>query len=141
MSGDFCWTQGVCYNYHYANNYREIYPSFFLPPPCQGPIWSLCKSRDLLFSASSDNTIKVERSSLIWSPSLSLHNVRSVPPSPIQVWNLSHTYTGPRTLTGHDGIVLALSTKGCVPYPTMKLINFIAYYHFSYKCIYMYDLY
>jgi E3 ubiquitin-protein ligase TRAF7 len=52
----------------------------------KGPIWSLCMAEDLLFSASSDYTIKV--------------------------WNLSATYEGPRTITGHDGIVLAVTARG-----------------------------
>lgn len=30
----------------------------------------------------------------------------------MQVWNLNNMYGGPTTLTGHDGIVLALCTQG-----------------------------
>ncbi|XP_019849787.1 PREDICTED: E3 ubiquitin-protein ligase TRAF7-like [Amphimedon queenslandica] len=51
----------------------------------KGPVWSLCISNDVLFSASSDNTIKS--------------------------WNLRSIYEGPRTMTGHDGIILAVCSK------------------------------
>ncbi|KAL5484120.1 hypothetical protein EMCRGX_G020568 [Ephydatia muelleri] len=54
----------------------------------EGPVWALCTWGEQLFSASSDNTIKV--------------------------WDLSASYTGPRTLTGHSGIVLALQCNGDV---------------------------
>lgn len=52
----------------------------------EGPVWALCMCGEQLFSGSSDNTIKV--------------------------WDLSATYTGPKTLTGHSGIVLALLLHG-----------------------------
>ena len=29
-----------------------------------------------------------------------------------QVWNLRNMYRGPKTLTGHDGIILAVCTYG-----------------------------
>ncbi|XP_064406135.1 E3 ubiquitin-protein ligase TRAF7-like [Halichondria panicea] len=50
-----------------------------------GPVWALCVSGDKLFSASSDNTIKV--------------------------WDTT-SFKCLNTLTGHDGIVLALCTLG-----------------------------
>lgn len=50
-----------------------------------GPVWALCVSGDKLFSASSDNTIKV--------------------------WDTT-SFKCLNTMTGHDGIVLALCTQG-----------------------------
>ncbi|XP_045571926.1 E3 ubiquitin-protein ligase TRAF7 [Salmo salar] len=53
----------------------------------QGPVWCLCASTgDLLFSGSSDKTIKV--------------------------WDTCTTYKCQKTLEGHDGIVLALCIQG-----------------------------
>uniref|UniRef100_UPI00358EDF87 E3 ubiquitin-protein ligase TRAF7-like isoform X1 n=2 Tax=Myxine glutinosa TaxID=7769 RepID=UPI00358EDF87 len=54
----------------------------------QGPVWCLCVhlAGDLLFSGSSDKTIKV--------------------------WDTCTTYKCQRTLDGHDGIVLALCIQG-----------------------------
>lgn len=68
----------------------------------KGPVWSLCTAGDLLFSSSSDYTIKV--------------------------WNLSETYEGPKTLTGHDGIVLTVCAKDHLLYSgasdkTIKIWN------------------
>eukprot|EP00117_Sycon_ciliatum_P040688 scpid31882/ scgid29858/ E3 ubiquitin-protein ligase TRAF7; RING finger and WD repeat-containing protein 1; RING finger protein 119; TNF receptor-associated factor 7 len=57
----------------------------------EGPVWSLCTSGDLLYSGSSDNSIKV------WGP---------VP----TVWDPNSSYRCQRTLSGHTGIVLALTT-------------------------------
>uniref|UniRef100_A0A8D1P440 E3 ubiquitin-protein ligase TRAF7 n=1 Tax=Sus scrofa TaxID=9823 RepID=A0A8D1P440_PIG len=55
----------------------------------QGPVWCLCvySVGDLLFSGSSDKTIKV--------------------------WDTCTTYKCQKTLEGHDGIVLALCIQGC----------------------------
>ncbi|KAM8780128.1 E3 ubiquitin-protein ligase TRAF7 isoform 2-T2 [Rhynchonycteris naso] len=55
----------------------------------QGPVWCLCvySMGDLLFSGSSDKTIKV--------------------------WDTCTTYKCQKTLEGHDGIVLALCIQGC----------------------------
>jgi E3 ubiquitin-protein ligase TRAF7 len=50
-----------------------------------GPVWALCIAGDMLFSASSDNTIKV--------------------------WDTT-SFKCMNTLTGHDGIVLALCALG-----------------------------
>lgn len=50
-----------------------------------GPVWALCIAGDMLFSASSDNTIKV--------------------------WDTA-SFKCLNTLTGHDGIVLALAAQG-----------------------------
>uniref|UniRef100_A0A6Q2ZFS6 RING-type domain-containing protein n=1 Tax=Esox lucius TaxID=8010 RepID=A0A6Q2ZFS6_ESOLU len=54
----------------------------------QGPVWCLCvySTGDLLFSGSSDKTIKV--------------------------WDTCTTYKCQKTLEGHDGIVLALCIQG-----------------------------
>ncbi|KAG8557432.1 hypothetical protein GDO81_016633 [Engystomops pustulosus] len=54
----------------------------------QGPVWCLCvySIGDLLFSGSSDKTIKV--------------------------WDTCTTYKCQKTLEGHDGIVLALCIQG-----------------------------
>ena len=54
----------------------------------QGPVWCLCvySMGDLLFSGSSDKTIKV--------------------------WDTCTTYKCQKTLEGHDGIVLALCIQG-----------------------------
>uniref|UniRef100_A0A3B3SSJ1 E3 ubiquitin-protein ligase TRAF7 n=1 Tax=Paramormyrops kingsleyae TaxID=1676925 RepID=A0A3B3SSJ1_9TELE len=56
----------------------------------QGPVWCLCvySTGDLLFSGSSDKTIKV--------------------------WDTCTTYKCQKTLEGHDGIVLALCIQGFV---------------------------
>ncbi|XP_019850390.1 PREDICTED: E3 ubiquitin-protein ligase TRAF7-like [Amphimedon queenslandica] len=51
-----------------------------------GPVWALCVINDLLFSGSSDNTIKV--------------------------WDAAIGFKCIKTLTGHDGIVLALRQFG-----------------------------
>ncbi|KAL6084807.1 hypothetical protein STEG23_020345 [Scotinomys teguina] len=58
----------------------------------QGPVWCLCvySMGDLLFSGSSDKTIKV--------------------------WDTCTTYKCQKTLEGHDGIVLALCIQGCKLY-------------------------
>ncbi|KAG3270035.1 TRAF7-like [Ictidomys tridecemlineatus] len=57
-----------------------------------GLVWCLCvySMGDLLFSGSSDKTIKV--------------------------WDTCTTYKCQKTLEGHDGIVLALCIQGCKPY-------------------------
>lgn len=52
----------------------------------QGPVWCLCVFGDLLFSGSSDKTIKA--------------------------WDTCTNYTCQKTLEGHNGIVLALCTHG-----------------------------
>ncbi|XP_071493260.1 E3 ubiquitin-protein ligase TRAF7-like [Diadema antillarum] len=52
----------------------------------QGPVWCLCVYGDLLFSGSSDKTIKA--------------------------WDTCTNYTCQKTLEGHNGIVLALCTHG-----------------------------
>ena len=72
--------------------------------PLQGPIWDLAKFGELLFSASSDNTIKVcDHQFVDWNKAIIIN---------LQVWNVSSSYAGPQTLTGHDGIVLALCSSG-----------------------------
>ncbi|XP_062507470.1 E3 ubiquitin-protein ligase TRAF7-like [Corticium candelabrum] len=52
----------------------------------EGPVWTLCVYGELLFSGSSDKTIKV--------------------------WDIQTTYKCMRTLEGHSGIVLALCVHG-----------------------------
>ncbi|CAC5419906.1 TRAF7 [Mytilus coruscus] len=52
----------------------------------QGPVWCLCMSGDLLFSGSSDKTVKV--------------------------WDTGNNYKCLKTLEAHTGIVLALCTYG-----------------------------
>nr|XP_006823995.1 PREDICTED: E3 ubiquitin-protein ligase TRAF7-like [Saccoglossus kowalevskii] len=52
----------------------------------QGPVWCLCVHGDLLFSGSSDKTIKV--------------------------WDTCTTYTCQKTMDGHTGIVLSLCVHG-----------------------------
>ena len=47
------------------------------------------------------------------SPPLDLHQLACFLVL-LQMWNLSNMYGGPTTLTGHDGIVLALCTQGYV---------------------------
>lgn len=47
----------------------------------------------------------------------------------LQVWNISEIYQGPKTLTGHDGIVLAICTAGyvCIYSYSSNIIAVIVY--------------
>lgn len=93
----------------------------------QGPVWCLCvySTGDLLFSGSSDKTIKVTSTKawnlletkilpntnkviFIWSLSASFSFFFFL----AQVWDTCTTYKCQKTLEGHDGIVLALCIQG-----------------------------
>lgn len=90
----------------------------------QGPVWCLCvySTGDLLFSGSSDKTIKVT-SAKAWNL-LEIKYCQTQTRSfsfevwvlPFfflaQVWDTCTTYKCQKTLEGHDGIVLALCIQG-----------------------------
>ena len=48
-----------CLVFHQQYSHLSFDLSLSLPLSLQGPVWALCVSGDMLFSASSDNTIKV----------------------------------------------------------------------------------
>lgn len=90
----------------------------------QGPVWCLCvySTGDLLFSGSSDKTIKVT-STQTWNllgirSKCSQSQTRSFSFEVwvlllfAQVWDTCTTYKCQKTLEGHDGIVLALCIQG-----------------------------
>lgn len=90
----------------------------------QGPVWCLCvySTGDLLFSGSSDKTIKVTstqtwnllgiKSKYSWTQTRSFSLEFWVLLLLAQVWDTCTTYKCQKTLEGHDGIVLALCIQG-----------------------------
>lgn len=87
----------------------------------QGPVWCLCvySTGDLLFSGSSDKSIKVSDNSihfisvhLIYVSFILYEDKSSVRLCCTQVWDTCTTYKCQKTLEGHDGIVLALCIQG-----------------------------
>ena len=71
----------------------------------QGPVWALATHGELLFSGSSDETIKVGGGRRNGLP------IHQLPLSP-QVWDTATNFSCKRTLHEHRGIVHALVVAG-----------------------------
>ena len=78
-------------------------------------MWALCIVGDLLFSGSSDNTIKVIPLIVLYVYTTVIRIVHAyciIQKLVLQVWDTGTGFKCVQTLLGHDGLILALCSYG-----------------------------